>query len=52
MRRVRAQWESKEIPKKPYRSNSKICKSCPLQKTCADAPAGTLKIEPLEYLES
>jgi CRISPR/Cas system-associated exonuclease Cas4 (RecB family) len=50
MKNVRARWESKEIPKKPYRSNSKVCKSCPLQKACADAPVGTNKMEPLEYL--
>lgn len=50
MRTVRAQWESKEIPKKPYRSNSKVCKGCPVKDACAAAPAGTLKIEPLEYL--
>jgi CRISPR/Cas system-associated exonuclease Cas4 (RecB family) len=51
MQNVRARWELKEIPKKPYRSNSKVCKSCPLQRACADAPTGTNKIDPLEYLE-
>ena len=51
MRKVRAQWESGEIPKKPYRSNSKICKGCPLVSACAAAPAGKEKIDPLEYLE-
>lgn len=51
MREVRAQWESGEIPKKPYRSNSKVCKTCPLAATCAAAPAGKTKIDPLEYLE-
>jgi CRISPR/Cas system-associated exonuclease Cas4 (RecB family) len=50
MRKVRHQWENEEIPKKPYRSNSKVCKTCPLQKACADAPAGKEKIDPLEYL--
>lgn len=50
MRKVRAQWESKEIPQKPYRSNSKVCKNCPVQKACAEAPKGKIKIEPLEYL--
>ena len=50
MRKVRAQWESGEIPKKPYRSNSKVCKGCPLVAACAAAPAGKTKIEPLEYL--
>ena len=51
MRRVRAQWESGKIPQKPYRSNSKICKGCPIALTCAAAEKGTEKIEPLEYLE-
>jgi len=50
MRRVRAQWESGEIPQKPYRSNSKICKGCPLAATCAVSEKGSVKIEPLEYL--
>jgi CRISPR/Cas system-associated exonuclease Cas4 (RecB family) len=50
MRKVRSQWESGEIPQKPYRSNSKVCKRCPLQKACAEAPKGKDKIEPLEYL--
>jgi CRISPR/Cas system-associated exonuclease Cas4 (RecB family) len=50
MRKVRAKWESGEIPKKPYRSNSKVCKTCPLQKACAAAPTGEERIEPLEYL--
>jgi CRISPR/Cas system-associated exonuclease Cas4 (RecB family) len=50
MRKVRAQWENGEIPKKPYRSNSKICKSCPVKNACAAAATGKDKIEPLEYL--
>lgn len=50
MKEVRAQWESGEIPKKPYRSNSKVCKTCPVAASCALAPTGKTKIEPLEYL--
>jgi CRISPR/Cas system-associated exonuclease Cas4 (RecB family) len=50
MKKVRAQWEGGEIPQKPYRSNSKVCKKCPLQKACYAAPKGKDKIEPLEYL--
>lgn len=50
MRKVRKQWESGEIPQKPYRSNSKICKDCPLAAACASAEKGKTKIEPLEYL--
>lgn len=50
MRKVRAQWESGEIPAKPYRSNSKVCKGCPVASTCAVSEKGKTKIEPLEYL--
>lgn len=50
MKKVRAQWESGEISKKTYRSNSKVCKGCPVRDACALAGTGTIKIEPLEYL--
>ena len=51
MRRTRKAWEDKMLPKKNYRSNSKVCKECPLQKLCADAGAGVIQIESLEPLE-
>lgn len=47
---VRDAWKNKTIPKKNYRSNSKICKTCPLQKVCAVAEVGEVKIQPLEEL--
>lgn len=50
MRKVRKQWESGEIPQKPYRSNSKVCKGCPIAATCVAAEKGKEKIAPLEYL--
>lgn len=50
MRTVRKAWEEKNLPKKNYRSNSKICKNCPLSKVCATAEAGSIKIESLEEL--
>lgn len=50
MRSVRKAWEDKTIPKKTYRSNSKVCKNCPLSKVCSEAEVGELKIEPLEEL--
>ena len=50
MREVRKAWQDKTIPKKPYRANSKVCKTCPLAKVCADAEVGELKISPLEEL--
>jgi CRISPR/Cas system-associated exonuclease Cas4 (RecB family) len=51
MRVVYKSWQDKELPQKPYRSNSKICKVCPIQKACAEAEIGTVKIKPLELLK-
>jgi CRISPR/Cas system-associated exonuclease Cas4 (RecB family) len=51
MRAVRKAWVDKTLPTKNYRSNSKICKSCPIQKACAEAGAGELKLKSLEPLE-
>ena len=51
MRDVRKAWESKELPKKNYRSNSKICKTCPLRATCDGAGEGLIKIKSLEPLD-
>jgi len=50
MRTVRGSWENKELPKKNYRSNSKICKTCPLSSVCAEAGDGVVKINSLEPL--
>jgi CRISPR/Cas system-associated exonuclease Cas4 (RecB family) len=50
MRDVRKAWEDKTLPTKNYRSNSKICKTCPLSKVCADAGTGSIKIKSLEAL--
>ena len=50
MREVRSNWENKTLPIKNYRSNSKICKSCPIKKACESAGAGVIKIRPLEIL--
>jgi CRISPR/Cas system-associated exonuclease Cas4 (RecB family) len=50
MRDVRKAWEDKTLPKKNYRSNSKICKTCPVKAICADAGEGVLKIQSLEEL--
>lgn len=51
MKEVRMAWENKTLPTKNYRSNSKICKTCPLTKVCADAGVGELKIKSLEPLD-
>lgn len=50
MRTVRKAWENKQLPIKNYRSNSKICKGCPLFNDCTAAGAGDIKIDSLEDL--
>ena len=51
MRTVRKSWEDKLLPKTNYRSNSKICKTCPLAKVCSSAGEGDVKINSLEPLD-
>ena len=50
MRQVRAEWSSGTLPVKPYRSNSKICKTCPLKAVCDDAGPGSVKLPTMEQL--
>jgi CRISPR/Cas system-associated exonuclease Cas4 (RecB family) len=50
MRTVRKAWKDKTLPQKNYRSNSRICKSCPLKTVCATAEPGVIKIPSLEGL--
>lgn len=50
MNQVRNAWETQQLPKKNYRSNSKVCKSCPVKAACAEAGAGVLKLDSLEEL--
>jgi CRISPR/Cas system-associated exonuclease Cas4 (RecB family) len=51
MRTVRRAWENKTLPEKNYRSNSKICKTCPIRATCDLAGSGEIKIKSLESLD-
>lgn len=51
MRKVRKSWEDKVLPEKNYRSNSKICKTCPINKICAEAGPGGIKINSMEPLD-
>lgn len=48
MREVRKAWEDRKLPIKPYRSNSKICKGCPLKNVCDNSDKGVIKIKTLE----
>jgi CRISPR/Cas system-associated exonuclease Cas4 (RecB family) len=51
MKNVRKAWEDKTLPEKNYRSNSKICKTCPLRATCDAAGKGDIKIKSLEAFD-
>lgn len=50
MNSIHAAWQKKELPVKNYRSNAKICKGCPVKKTCDEAGDGVIKIASLEEL--
>jgi hypothetical protein len=51
MKEVYKTWQNKELAQKPYRSNSKICKVCPIKKACVEAEIGTIKIKTLKLLK-
>lgn len=50
MKEVRNAWTDRQLPIKTYRSNAKVCKTCPVRKACDSAGDGTIKIAPLEGL--
>lgn len=50
MREVRSTWSAKTLAKKPYRSNSKVCKGCPLLSTCKKSAVGDIAIKPMKML--
>lgn len=50
MRNVYKAWEDRTLPERTYRSNSKICKGCPLKEQCFAGDKGDVRIEPLEHL--
>lgn len=51
MRTVRKAWENKQLPTKNYRSNSKICKTCPIRDVCDNAGSGEITINSMEPLD-
>jgi len=50
MEEVKDAWKARQLPEIPYRSNSKICKKCPVQQDCLKLGDGVIKIKPLEEL--
>ena len=51
LRSVRKAWVDRTMPEKNYRSNSKICKTCPLRATCDVAGKGDMKLLSLEPID-
>ena len=51
LRTVRKAWEEKTLPEVNYRSNSRVCKGCPVKETCGTLGDGVIKIESLKKLE-
>jgi len=49
MRLVYKTYEEGKLPKNLFRSNSKICKECPIQKWCFSQPEGDTEIPVLKY---
>lgn len=52
MRKVRKTYEEGLLPKIPFRSNSKICKACPLRDWCHNQPEGDTTVEVLKYTDA
>ncbi len=50
MESISSAWKNKQLPIKNYRNNAKICKKCPVKKTCDEAGDGVIKIESLKEL--
>jgi CRISPR/Cas system-associated exonuclease Cas4 (RecB family) len=50
MESISSAWKNKQLPIKNYRNNAKICKKCPVKKTCDEAGDGIIKIESLKEL--
>ena len=51
MRLVRGAWNDRMLPAKNYRSNSKVCKTCPVRALCDTLPvAGDIKLPSMEQL--
>tara|TARA_B110000503_G_scaffold84020_1_gene128080 strand:+ start:22480 stop:23256 length:777 start_codon:yes stop_codon:yes gene_type:complete len=51
MRSVRKAWVDRTMPEKNYRSNSRICKTCPVKATCDIAGKGDIKLLSLEPID-
>lgn len=51
MRMVYANYKAGELPENNFRSNSRVCKSCPIKNWCFAQEKGTIKLSNLSYAE-
>ena len=52
MQNVHQAWRDGDKPTRTYRTNSKVCKGCPVKELCFSEPKkGSVDIPPLEHLE-
>lgn len=49
MQTVHQAYKDDKLPERPYRKNSKECKSCPVLEWCASKPKGDIQLEPLQF---
>jgi CRISPR/Cas system-associated exonuclease Cas4 (RecB family) len=45
MEEVYQAWTNKELPKRPFKTKTKVCQRCPLVNLCYELPDGTLNIK-------
>lgn len=45
MNEIYEAWENKRMPKRPFRTKTKVCQKCPLVNLCYELPDGTLDIK-------
>jgi hypothetical protein len=51
MRKVKKAFDDQQLPERGYRKDSKVCKSCPIEKVCDSKDKGVIKIERRKELE-
>jgi CRISPR/Cas system-associated exonuclease Cas4 (RecB family) len=51
MREVYANYQTNQLPIRPYRKNSKICGGCPIKEDCFSREDGIIKIDTMSYKE-
>jgi CRISPR/Cas system-associated exonuclease Cas4 (RecB family) len=45
MREVYSAWQERKLPKRPFKTKTKVCQSCPVVNTCYQLPDGDISIK-------